>query len=127
MQRSDAVNQWPGDRRGVVYDLAASSILNQISDAAGPELDAAERAELAEVYYRLGRIEALGLAGNWIDLAPDHLEASIRLAPKGNYALPAFELLQQVLSEGYAGVNESDLPTDVWLRIVNLRRLLEST
>ena len=64
-----------------------------------------------------------GLAeGNWIDMAPDHLEASIRMDPKGDYARAAFDLLKEVLTEGYAGAEEADLPTDVWLRIVTLRQ-----
>ena len=118
-------NSWKEDRKGLVFDLAASSLLNQLTDRRPDSSGALSELELSEAYYLLGLIESRSMGNFWLDESPNHLEAAVRVAPASPHARPAFELLEQNMITGYGGVSAYDLPTDVWVRLDTLRKLLD--
>ncbi|MBW2294295.1 MAG: hypothetical protein JRG89_06530 [Deltaproteobacteria bacterium] len=119
-------NNWKGDRQGLVFDLAASSLLNQMTDRAPGTPDALSGFELSEAYYLLGLIESRSMENFWLDESPNHLEAAVRIEPSSPHARPAFELFEENMITGYGGVSAYDLPTDVWVRLDTLRKLLDA-
>jgi hypothetical protein len=119
-------NDWKGDRQGLVFDLAASSLLNQMTDRAAGTPDALSDVGLSEAYYLLGLIESRSMGNFWLDESPNHLEAAVRIDPSSSFAQPAFALLEENMITGYGGVSAYDLPTDVWVRLDTLRKLLDA-
>ncbi len=122
--KAGALNRWREDRHGLVLDLAASSLLNQMTDRPPGSTGALVGADLSEAYYLLGLIEARSMANFWLDESPNHLEAAVRTDPSSRHAKLAFALLEANMISGYGGVGAYDLPTDVWVRLDTLRKLL---
>lgn len=127
VERATSQSEWLGDRRGLVYDLAASAVLNQLSDIPRSEAAALRGEELAETYYLLGLIESRSLTTFWIDEGPNLLEAAVRVAPDSAIADRAFALLEQNMILDYGGASNEDLPIDVWTRLNALRAIVGSS
>lgn len=131
IERARAQTEWPNDRGGLVYDLAASAILNEKVDVEGTALAHGEPhsltdAELSEAFYMLGVVDSRSMTGYWIDQSPSHLEASIRLDPGGESAARAYRLLEEDVLMGYGGAAPEKLPTDVGAKLEELRGLMEA-
>lgn len=109
----------PDDQASAVTDLIASSMLLTYID--GAQKRGISDAQLAEAFYLLGVVEARGVDSFWVPQAEFHLEAAIRIDPKGPYAQSAFELLEQTLSVGFGGTSAEILPTDLWTNLNELR------
>jgi tetratricopeptide (TPR) repeat protein len=125
-----ALNELPGDRSGLVFDLAASGWLNEIADReAEADFNRTPRklsnTELSEVFYLLGMIEYRSPLGFWIDESANHLEAAVRIDPEGPFAGLAFRHLEEDLVIGYGGFGVPPMPIDVWVRLEGLRKLVE--
>ncbi|MBW2384351.1 MAG: hypothetical protein JRG92_11995 [Deltaproteobacteria bacterium] len=110
----------PLGRDQVVYDLVAASLLLQYIDAAEEP-----GASVAEAYYLLGLVESRSVDSYWVPQAEFHLETAIRLAPGEPFARDAYAILEEYLILGYGGASGSDLPTDVWSTLNELRRLID--
>ena len=108
--------------RATVSDLVASALLlRHLDDARG---DGSREAELAEVYYLLGKVEARSVESFWVPQATQHLELAIRLDPAGRFAPEALRLYEAQLAFGYGGVESEILPVDLWTTLAELRRLV---
>jgi hypothetical protein len=107
-------------REGMLYDLAASSLLLQYIDAVKDD-----DTQLAEALYLLGLVEARSVDSYWVPQAEFHLEAAIRLAPGADFAVDAYGLLEEYVVLGYGGVSGNELPTDVWTKLRELNALIE--
>lgn len=121
------MNSWTADRNGLVFDLAASSLLNQLTDRMPQDWRKIDNTELSETYYLLGLIESRSLGNFWLDESPNHLEAAIRVQPSSPHAQLAYALLEETMLTGYGATSALDLPTDVWVRLDSLRTLLDQT
>lgn len=112
----------PGDALGgdrLISDLIASALLTRYIDAAesaGPGM--------AEAYYWLGVTGVRSIDDYWVPQAEFNLEVAIRLDPKGPYAQPALDLLEEYIVLGYGGASGSKLPADVWSKLEELRALV---
>lgn len=113
------------DRHGLVFDLAASSTLHQLIDRPGDSPGALEPRALSEAYYLLGRIEARSMTQFWIDESAHHLEAAVRAMPSSSFAERALAMFEENMIADYGARTEGDLPTDVWVRLQSLRKLVE--
>jgi hypothetical protein len=110
----------PGsDRQALVRYIVASSLLHRFLDA-GPRTDG----EVAEAYYWLGLVESRIGRGYWVSQADVYLEASIRLAPRGPFAVPAYRLLEEETVLGFQGETGVYIPPAVAVRLAELRRLV---
>jgi hypothetical protein len=129
-EKSRSITDWTGARRGLVYDLAASASLNQLTDeaerAAATGKPILTGAQLSEAYYLLGLIESRNLTGFWLDESPSHLEAAIRAAPSSVHAVMALRLLEENMILGYGGSGGSFMPEEVWTKLEVLRALVEA-
>jgi len=128
--QAQALNELPGDRSGLVFDLAASGWLNEIADREAEAISARaprklSSAELSEVFYLLGMIEYRSPLGFWIDESANHLEAAVRVDPGGPFAGLAFRHLEEDMTVGYGGFGVPPMPVDVWVRLEGLRKLVE--
>lgn len=119
------LNTWTADRNGLVYDLAASSLLNQLTDRMPKDRTKIKDAELSETYYLLGLIESRSLGNFWLDESPNHLEAAVRVDPTSEHAQLAYALLEETMLTGYGAASALELPTDIWVRLNTLRTLLD--
>jgi tetratricopeptide (TPR) repeat protein len=121
-QRVPAASDIPDETTLAVTDLLASSLLFRYVDSARQR--GVDDRDLAEAFYLLGLIEARGVDSYWVPQAEFHLEAAIRLDPKGPTARPAYALLEQSLSIGYGGTSAEILPVDLWTKLNELRALV---
>jgi hypothetical protein len=106
-------------REGMLYDLAASSLLLQYIEGVKDD-----DLKLAEAFYLLGLVEARSVDSYWVPQAEFHLEASIRLAPAAPFADDAYGLLEEYVVLGYGGVSGNELPPDVWAKLQEVRALI---
>ena len=125
------VSHGPYGRDAYIEDLAAASLLVQWleQDRASRRnvtrnLTAQERSRRASAYYWLGVVEARSLDGFWNNLSERHLEAAIRVDPKGPLAEVAYSLLEETQVLGFGGSSGSHLPPDVWTLLKELRELM---
>ena len=121
-ERGRKALQFPGDRKGLIYDLAASSELLQLLES--PRQPAPQ---LAEVYFRLGEIAARVERNAGVSETVQDLESSIRLGPAGPYAETAYAALEEYTLFTYADLEHPDLPPDVASRLAELRTLVEQS
>ncbi len=103
-----------------VYDLVASSVLLQLLDGSK-----AGDPKSAEAFYLLGLVEARSIDSYWVPQAEFHLEQAIRLAPNAPFAVDAYAALEECVAVGYGGALGGDLPTDIELRLKELRALVD--
>ena len=106
-------------RERMVADLQASAWLLQLIES-GDVPDPV----LAEAFYQLGVLEWRNVEGYWVPQTDAHLEAAVRLDPDGPYAWKAYDLLEEYLITGYAGIQGSELPPDLHARLAALIDLL---
>jgi hypothetical protein len=114
----------PDDTALAVSDLLASSLLFRFVDTARQRR--VDDRDLAEAFYLLGLIEARGVDSYWVPQAEFHLEAAIRLDPRGPIARSAYALLEQSLAIGYGGTSAETLPLDLWTKLNELRALADA-
>ena len=128
IERGRELASWPNQRGGLVYDLAASSILNEIADATrdrmalGEEIDL-EKAQLAEALYLLGAADSRTEGVVWLSRTIDHLAAAIRIDPHGPFAAKAFALLEAEVLRGWGTLRGSALPDPLPTLLEELRPL----
>lgn len=123
-QEASKLGVWPSDSAGLVYDLVASSLLNQFIEESmtlGP--DEQPREQIAEALYLMGVIDGRSLDSYWVPQAENYLEASIRMAPGTPTAKKAYSVLEENVVHGYGGYSEEHLPADVWAMLNTLRGL----
>lgn len=108
----------PRDR--LIEDLEASAMLLQYIDGSDED-----DPRLGEAYYWLGFVEARGVDGYWVPQTEAHLEAAIRTDPQGEYASPAYALLESYVRLGYGVDDDVELPEEESERLLALRELLE--
>jgi hypothetical protein len=118
--RGAAVSQFPADRLGLVYDVAASSELLRLV-----ALRQSERSELAEAYFQLAAIGARIERGAWVAQVEQDLESSIRAAPGGPFAESAYGRLEEYTVEAFGGTEGAEVPDDVQARLKELRTLVD--
>jgi hypothetical protein len=121
----------PYGRDRFIQDLAAASQLVQWLEqdrlsrkGVTRNLTEKERGRRARAYYWLGVVEARSLDGFWNNLSERHLEAAIRVDPKGPMAEPAYSLLEETQVLGFGGSSGVHLPPDVWTLLKELRELM---
>ena len=129
IERSRELTRWPEQRGGVVYALAASSVLNQIADTAGARAargDASERSQLAEVLYLLGVVEMRTEVAVWVSRARYNLAASIRMDPQGPFSRKALALLEEDVLRRWATLRGEALPPRVSALLAELKALVST-
>jgi tetratricopeptide (TPR) repeat protein len=120
VERAHRLSDFPAGRERLVYDLLASSLLLQyIDETKKPP------SSLAEAFYLLGLVEARSVDAYWVPQTEFHLEAAIRLDPKGPFADDAYALLEEYTVLGYGGSSGIHLPADVWTKLGELRAMIE--
>jgi len=112
---------YPADRRGLVQNIVASSVLHRYLDAKPP----AKRDE-AEAYYLLGVAEAQIGEPYWVPQADFYLETAIRLAPREPFAEPAYALLEEQTLLIYTGSSGVHAPESVTKHLQELRALVDA-
>jgi hypothetical protein len=110
----------PLGRERFIGDLIASSLLLQFIDS-----NPTNREQLAEALYLLGWVEARSVDSYWVPQSEFHLEAAVRLAPQADFAEDAYALLEENLIVGYGGASSEELPTDAWMLLEELRKLID--
>lgn len=105
--------RFPADRRSLVHDLVASSLLHRALDGGTLGND-----ETAEAYYLLGVAELHAANLYWMSAPESYFEASIRSAPGSPVARQAYLLLEEATVTAYTGSSGEHLPRDIgaWLR-----------
>jgi hypothetical protein len=120
LQQGRGMSRLPSDRRGLVQDLAASSLLHRYVDG---EQEASPR--LAEALYLLGLTGARTSRSYWVPESEFYLETSIRMDPTGPFASDAYAVLEELYIEGYTGSAGTDLPPDIQALLDELRGMVE--
>jgi hypothetical protein len=113
-------NRFLADRQGLVYFIAASSLLHRYVNTATKS-----KPQLAEAYYYLGVAESYVPRTSWISETEFLLETAIRLAPTSKYGKKAFAFLEEYLIVGYSGSSGLHLPSDVKRRLDDLRQITQ--
>lgn len=112
--------EYPTDRSGLIYYLAASGLLNQYIHDDKPT----DPKKLGEAYYLLGMAETVTGRSYWLSQTDRFLEAAIRTAPSAPYARKAFNLLEENIVMGYSGSSGTHIPADVQAKLKELGRLV---
>jgi hypothetical protein len=122
----------PTARDGLVYDLAASSVLLRWIDARvarGVEATAARASqdlELATAYYELAVIEDRTAFSIWAPQTDVYMEAAIRAAPSGPLARRAYARIEEQLLTELGATSPAGLPEQERERLAALRELIAS-
>lgn len=111
-------SEFPSDRDGLVYDLAASGVLHRYVESAAPGSPAR-----AEAYYLLGVAESRSRHNYWLSETEHYLETAIRLSPRSPYARKAYALLEEFTIFGYTGSAGTSVPPEVQAKLDELRAL----
>jgi len=112
---------FPGDQRGLVHFVLASSLLHRHL-AARP----GRRAELAEAFLLLGQTEAHISHSLWVSETEAFLENAIRTAPETSHARRAYATLEAFLLTGFTGSSGTHLPPEIEAWLGELRALLDA-
>jgi hypothetical protein len=111
---------FPGDERGLVHFLLASSLLHRhVVAIDGP------REELAEAFLLLGQTEAHVSHSLWVSETEAFLENAIRTAPETRFAARAYATLEAFLLTGFTGSSGTHLPPEIEAWLDELRELIE--
>jgi mono/diheme cytochrome c family protein len=108
------------DGARLVEDLEASALLLRYID--GRDED---DPTLGEAFYLLGLVESRGVDGYWLPMTEAHLEAAVRVDPRGPFADAAYQLLERYVLLGYDAPDVFSLPAEPEERLLALRALLE--
>lgn len=118
--QGNGVRGYAADRAGVIYDLAASSILHRYLDT-NPE----PGPETARALYLIGITDAWTQRSYWVSEAEFALKAAIRMAPKDPVARDAYLLLEEYVVLGHSGSGGTHIPPDLRAELQELRELIE--
>ena len=112
---------YPADRRGLVHNVVASSVLHRLLES-----KPASKRDQAEAYYLLGVAEAQIGEMYWVPQAEYYLETAIRMAPGEPFAEPAFALLEEQTLLAYTGSSGVHAPPAISKHLAELRALVDS-
>jgi hypothetical protein len=116
--RGAAVQNYPGDRSGMIYYIAASGLLHGFLD--GTTRSASER---CEAYYLMGLAE-MGISRlSWLSEVEYFLESAIRTCPGTPEAMRSYGALEEYILTTYSGSAGLDVPDEVDARLEALWRL----
>jgi hypothetical protein len=121
VHRAQDLSDLPAGRERIVYDLVASGQLLRL-------IDAAEQPDpsLAEAFYLLGLVEVRSIDSYWVPQAEFHLEAAVRIDPKGPFADEAYAMLEEYIVLGFGAIDESELEPGTARNLAELRALIDS-
>jgi tetratricopeptide (TPR) repeat protein len=115
----------PTARDGLVYDLAASSVLLRWIDArVTGAAQGAQDLELATAYYELAVIEDRTAFSIWAPQTDAYMEAAIRAAPSGPHARRAYARVEEQLLTELGATGPEGLPEQERARLAQLRELI---
>jgi hypothetical protein len=114
----------PTARDGLVYDLAASSLLLRWIDAREKGDREGQDLELATAYYELAVIEDRTAFSIWAPRADVYMEAAIRAAPSGPLAKRAYARVEEQLLTELGATSPGELPEEERQRLAELRTLI---
>ncbi len=114
----------PTARDGLVYDLAASSVLLRWIDAREKGDRKGQDLELATAYYELAVIEDRTAFSIWAPRADVYMEAAIRAAPSGPLARRAYARVEEQLLTELGATSPAELPEEERTRLTELRTLI---
>lgn len=117
----------PTARDGLVFDLAASSVLLRWIDAREKGDRAAQDLELAAAYYELGVIEDRTAYSVWLPETDAYMEAAVRAAPSGPHARRAYARVEEQLLTEIGAASPENLPEAEQARLAALRALIDGT
>jgi tetratricopeptide (TPR) repeat protein len=115
----------PTARDGLVYDLAASSLLLRWIDAREKGSRAPQDLELATAYYELAVIEDRTAFSIWAPRTDVYMEAAVRAAPSGPLARRAYARVEEQLMTELGATSPDGLPEPERARLAALRALVE--
>ena len=115
----------PTARDGLVYDLAASSLLLRWIDAREKSAGEPRDLELATAYYELAVIEDRTAFSIWAPRTDVYMEAAIRAAPTGPLARRAYARVEEQLLTELGATSPEGLPEEERERLASLRALLD--
>jgi hypothetical protein len=114
-------------RDGLVYDLAASSLLLRWIDAREKGDRQAQDLELATAYYELAVVEDRTAFSIWAPQTDVYMEAAVRAAPSGPLARRAYARLEEQLLTELGATSPGGLPEPERVRLAELNALIEGT
>jgi len=114
-------------RDGLVYDLAASSLLLRWIDAREKGDRKAQDLELATAYYELAVVEDRTAFSIWAPQTDVYMEAAVRAAPSGPLARRAYARLEEQLLTELGATSPAGLPEPERKRLAELKALVEGT
>ena len=114
-------------RDGLVYDLAASSLLLRWIDAREKGDRKAQDLELATAYYELAVVEDRTAFSIWAPQTDVYMEAAVRAAPSGPLARRAYARLEEQLLTELGATSSDGLPEPERARLAELKALVEGT
>ncbi len=115
----------PTARDGLVYDLAASSVLLRWIDAREKGDRKAQDLELATAYYELGVVEDRTAFSVWAPQTDVYMEAALRAAPAGPLARRAYARIEEQMLTELGATSVAGLPDPERKRLTELRGLLD--
>jgi len=122
--RGKALTEYPTSREGVIFNLAASSLLNRyVDNASGMGRPQGDNPELAEAFYLMGLIEERTAYSYWLPRTEVYMEAAVRAAPRGALARRAFDRVEEYTLTDFGGPDRSTLPPETRARLEDLERL----
>jgi hypothetical protein len=113
----------PTARDGLVYDLAAGSVLLRWIDTREQGARGAQDLELASAYYELGVIEDRTAFSIWAPQTDAYMEAALRAAPSGPLAHRAYARVEEQLLVELGATSPDGLPEPQRKRLTELRAL----
>lgn len=118
------LSELPTARDGLVYDLAASSLLLRWIDERAQQPAVGEDLQLAAAYYELGVIDERTAYSFWVPETDAYMEAALRAAPHGPLARRAYARVEEQLLLDSGATSAGALPEAERLRLEKLVALM---